>query len=128
MSYPVTTLSAAILGLLLVILSVQVIRARSTSKVSLGDGGDEGLIRRMRGQANFSEYAPMGLILMFLAEAAGSNHVALITCAGIFVLGRLMHGITFGFLEYWMIGRFGGTLLTFIGLVLLALLNLWALV
>lgn len=65
----ITSLYAALLALLFVRLSVGVIRARRRSKTSLGDGGDAGLLRTMRVQGNFAEYAPLGLILLGLAES-----------------------------------------------------------
>lgn len=123
MIYPVTTLAAAILGLWLLTLSVRVIRGRQSAKVSMGDGGDRSLGRRIRAQANLSEYAPTGLILMFLAEAQGAPVWLVGIFAAIFVVGRLGHGYAMGFTDKWALGRVGGTMATLTGLGLLALLN-----
>lgn len=124
MLYPVTTLSASVLFVLLVVLSARVIGTRRHGKVSLGDGGDERLLRRIRGQANLSEYAPAGLILMFLAESQGAWTWLVLATAIVFVTGRLLHGIAFGFSDNWTFGRFFGMLLTFTGIMVFALTNL----
>lgn len=124
MLLPATTLSAIILGILLVVLSIRVILVRRATSASLGDGGDVTLGRRIRGQANLAEYAPIGLILILVAELQGIHPYLLEPVATIFVIGRLMHAIAFGFTDSWVIGRVGGTVLTFVGLVLLIILLL----
>ena len=58
----VTALYAALLTPLFVILSVRVIALRRANGAALGDGGNPVLLRRIRVQANFAEYAPLALI------------------------------------------------------------------
>lgn len=87
----VTAVYAGLLALMLVALSAGVIRQRGRAKVSLGDGGDAGLIRWMRAQGNFVEYVPMALIVLALAEAQGAPGVALHALGGALVLGRGLH-------------------------------------
>ena len=65
---PITALYAALLAGIFVILSVRVIAARRGSGAPLGDGGNPELLRRIRVQGNFSEYVPLALILLALAE------------------------------------------------------------
>lgn len=73
MAFPaVTALYAGVLALMLVALAVRVIGARRQGRVSLGTGGDEALERRVRAHGNFAEYVPMALVLMALAEGAGT--------------------------------------------------------
>ena len=64
----ITGLFAGILALLFLFLSAMVIRQRFARKVSLGNGGAEDFQRLIRTHANFAEYVPMALILMFLYE------------------------------------------------------------
>ena len=71
MTPSVTPLYAALLGCLLVYLSIRVIRLRRRFKVAIGAGGEAAIERAARVQANFSEYVPIGLILLLLAEASG---------------------------------------------------------
>lgn len=87
----VTPLYAGLLALFLVYLSFQVIFRRRDAKVSIGDGDDSLLNKRIRVHANFIEYAPMGLILLLMAELQGAP---LWVChiLGIMLLaGRIMH-------------------------------------
>jgi len=82
---------AAVLAMLLITLSLRVIRARRTARVAIGDGGDGTLRRRMRVQANCAEYAPMGLILLGMAELAGAHMGVLHVLGLMLVAGRLVH-------------------------------------
>lgn len=66
MALGITSVYAAAIALLLLALSWRVIEARRAGRVSLGDGGDRALLRRIRAQGNCAEYAPMGLILLAL--------------------------------------------------------------
>ena len=53
----VTPFYAGLLALVFFVLSMRVVAVRG--RVSLGDGGDPVVLRRMRGQANFAEYVRM---------------------------------------------------------------------
>lgn len=66
---------------------------RSKDKISVGDGGNELLMRRMRAQANFIEQVPLILIVFAALEAAGKAPVWLAALGGLFMLGRIAHGI-----------------------------------
>src|SRR5438067_4275394 len=90
---PVTLAAAAALGLLNMWLGWRVGQFRGKFKVSVGDGGHEPLLRRMRAQANFIENAPFFLILLGGLELSGANRVGLAAIAAIFVLARIAHGV-----------------------------------
>ena len=107
---------------------MNVIKYRRSESVSLGDAGNEKLQRAMRGQANLSEYAPMGLLLILLAELQNANGIALMILAALFVVGRLLHGYAFGIVEKSIFGRYWGMMATFIGIAGLAVLNIFNLV
>lgn len=64
----VTLVTAALCGLLYVWLSWRVVQVRQSAKVSLGDGGDARLLQRIRAHANFAEYVPICLVLIFAIE------------------------------------------------------------
>jgi len=64
----VTLVTAALCGLLYVWLSWRVVQVRQSAKVSLGDGGDGRLLQRIRAHANFAEYVPICLVLIFAIE------------------------------------------------------------
>lgn len=66
---------------------------RSAEKISVGDGGNELLMRRMRAQANFIEQTPLILLMVGLVEAAGKGGVWLAPLGALFIAGRIAHGI-----------------------------------
>lgn len=89
----ITPLYAALLGFVLVALSVRTIRLRRRFQVAVGAGGEPSLERAIRVQANFVEYVPLALLLLFFLEARlGSGwwvHVP-----GVALLaGRVLHAV-----------------------------------
>lgn len=121
---PITTLTAGIVGLLLVVLSLRVIQARRDASKS--EDGETLLQRRIRGQGNLIEYAPLALILLGLLEYQGFNNLFVVAMAVLFVAGRLLHGYGFGFTAHSVIGRAGGTALTLLAVGFLSLAALLA--
>jgi len=82
---------AALLALLFVLLSVNVIRARRRHRVAIGTAGNSGLERPVRVQANFAEYAPFALLLLAMAEIRGAPALVLhLLCASL-LAGRVLH-------------------------------------
>lgn len=90
---PITTVTAAIMGLLLLVLSISVTRGRFTQNVGLGDGGNPLLLARVRAHANLAEHVPLILILMALVERAHGARLWLEVAAVLLVAGRLLHPI-----------------------------------
>lgn len=111
---PVTSLLTITLVTWLLILSWRVIRHRRSGGASLGDGGDVALQRKIRAQANLTEYAPLFVLLIGATEIQGGNTVILAVLSCTFVLGRLAHGYAFAFTSGNMIGRVGGMGLTLV--------------
>jgi len=87
----ITALTASVLTLLLIILSIDAIKRRKRLGVAFGDGGDPGLASAIRAHANLTEYMPIGLTLIGLLEAHGANRIVLGTMATLFVAGRYLH-------------------------------------
>lgn len=90
---PVTSLYAALFGLLLMALSIQVIRARVAARVAIGLGDDIRLLRASRAQGNFVEYAPMILLLLLLLEASGAGSFQLHAMGSLALAGRIAHAM-----------------------------------
>ena len=111
-SLPITTLLASTLFAWLLILSWRVIKFRQSGGASLGDGGDKALQRRVRAQANLTEYAPLFVILIALLEIQDGNGVILALLSVIFLIGRVAHGYALAFTDGNAIGRVGGMGLT----------------
>jgi len=72
-------------------LGMRIGKLRMVHKISVGDGGNEAILRRMRAQANFHEAVPLTLILFGLVEAAGRGGVWLAPLGAVFLLGRIAH-------------------------------------
>lgn len=74
-----------------IVLSVRTIRLRRRCKVAVGDGGNPELLRAMRVHANFAEYVPLTLLLIFMLEAMGGFAVVVhVLCLGL-IAGRISH-------------------------------------
>jgi uncharacterized protein len=125
LSLPITLTIAAGAALVNIWLMVRCGQARTKGKVSIGDGGDEHLIRRMRAHANFVESTPFVLILIAALELTGKSSPMWLWYVGIaFIFGRLAHGLGMdgGTFEK---GRMVGTLITMLTLLGLAGFALW---
>lgn len=92
MTLQITLTMAGAAALLNLWLGGRVSALRRQFKVSVGDGGNEALLRRMRAQANYIEHAPFFLILLALLELAGANSWLLWSAGIAFVLARIAHG------------------------------------
>jgi len=110
----ITLIASSFLGLLLIYLSYNVSKERLRTKTDLGDGGHPELIRAIRAQGNLVEYAPIGLILLGLLETVHTQKEVVLTLAVAFVVGRYMHGLTFGKMTGKNPFRFWGTVLTWV--------------
>ena len=88
-----TLLTAGLLGLIFLALSVRVVSVRGSTKVMLGDGGDQTLLSRIRSHANFAEYAPLLLILLALVEYINGTNMLVQAAGGTIVVARLFHAI-----------------------------------
>ncbi|MGB1140587.1 MAG: MAPEG family protein [Halioglobus sp.] len=95
LTYPeVTILFAAVFGLLHVVFTLRVGGYRLKSGVSLGDGGDDALLKRIRAHANFTENVPIGLLLILLNEMTGLAAQYVVALASVFLVGRVLHYLT----------------------------------
>ena len=121
----ITGIYASWFGLLFFVLTVLVIKGRRAGAVSLGDGQSETLQMTIRAHGNFSEYVPICLILMAVAEMNTPIGAMLHIPGGLLLLGRLLHA--YGLIKH--VGpskqRIVGMLLTFAVLVGLSLWNLF---
>lgn len=121
----ITAIYAGLLGLIHLMLTMRVIRGRQTENVSLGDGGLDMMLRRIRGHANFVEYVPLILVLMLVLESTGSASSLVHGLGIILVVSRSLHGYALCYTDNWTAGRFYGTLLTLIALAIASLATLY---
>lgn len=121
----VTALYAGLCALLVIVLAWRVVQFRQREKVGLGVGSSrEGEIR-VRAHANAMEYIPLALVLLLIAELNGLAAFWLYLLGGVFLLARLLHafGLTEGAGQYHF-GRFWGTALSWLVILLLAVINI----
>lgn len=123
-----TPLWAALLALLYIVLTVQVIRARYRTRVAIGSGGDAALERAIRAHANFAEYVPLILILLLLLELQGAWPWLVHLLGLLLLLGRASHAFGISSTEEVLIRRQIGTVATLTVLSVAALGNLAMLV
>ena len=123
----ISTLLTSIIAIWLLILSARIIALRGVSFLkflSFNNFGEEALKRAVRAQGNLIEYTPIFLILLFIAEYNGAHPHMLYMTATLFMIARLMHGVAFGFMKYSPFLRVGGTLLTFLCILILSISNI----
>ena len=116
MILPITLTLAGVAALINIWLMIRVGRVRTSEKISVGDGGNEKVIRRMRAHSNYGESLPIVLILIGVIELAsiklGSGApLWLWLVGGVYMLGRVAHGIGMDGGKF-ATGRMIGTILT----------------
>ncbi|MBK6727159.1 MAG: MAPEG family protein [Xanthomonadales bacterium] len=121
----ITPLYAGLLALLYLTLSYRIVVMRGPGGPSLGDGGNPILLRRIRGHGNFAEYVPLILLMIAMLEL-GHQPAWLIHALGATLLvARLLHGYALSFTEAFKFGRWWGTALTFLLLLVCGGLCVW---
>ena len=85
------SLYAALLAILYAVLSVRTLRLRRRLRIAIGDSGDERMLRAMRAHANFAEYVPLALLLIYLVEIAPASAVLVHALGLALLLGRVLH-------------------------------------
>jgi uncharacterized membrane protein YecN with MAPEG domain len=105
-------LYAGLNALILVWLAWSVVRIRMRERISNGDAGNPRLIRAMRGMANFAEYAPTALVLLFAAALLGAPAWVVHLFGIALTAGRAIHGWHFMQADAPGWQRMWGTILT----------------
>lgn len=100
-------------------------RSAGGATIALGDGGHEGLQRRIRVHANAVETIPITLILLALAEAGGTPAWGLHFAGAALVVSRVLHAQGLSATAGRSFGRFWGTL---VGWLVILALSMWLLV
>ena len=118
MNIYVTSITASIFGFILTGLIFSVIQIRKDEHISLGDGGNKVLERRIRAHGNFIETVPISLFLLFLMEQSFSQEFVAILAA-VLIISRLSHAYTFVFLDseappFYRVGGMVGTVLVIV--------------
>lgn len=116
--YEIVALYTGLMVLLFMALKLNCGRVRVATKVDIGAGGDERMIRAMRAQGNAVEDAPIILLGLFGLAALGAGDMMLHILGGGLVVARVLHALGIGGAKGLGIGRVIGTIGTLlIGLV-----------
>ncbi len=86
-------LYAGILGLMAVVLAAPAGMLRGKLGISIGDGGNPGLLLAMRRHGNFAEAVPILLIIIGYLEMNGVSATAIHSMGIVLVLSRVAHAI-----------------------------------
>ncbi|MDP5208704.1 MAPEG family protein [Microbulbifer sp. 2205BS26-8] len=121
----VTALYTGLCAILMIYLASRVVQFRRMKKVGMGSGNDLFNEVRVRVHANAIEYIPIALLLLLVAELGGLAAVWLHIFGIAFLLSRICHayGLTAGKGGTHM-GRFWGTLISWLVIVALAIVNI----
>ena len=120
----ITAAYAAILAVLFVVLSRNVIVIRRRRRIAIGAESDPDLLRRVRAQGNFAEYAPLAIVLIALAEIQGLTSVMVHGLGLALLAGRILHAVGLSRTPEDFRFRVSGMALTFAVLSVGAVANL----
>jgi uncharacterized protein len=87
----ITLLYAALLALVFVGLSVRTLRLRRRLRIAIGDADNPAMLRAMRVHANFAEYVPLSLLLLYFVEATGASALYMHALGACLLAGRIAH-------------------------------------
>nr|WP_283108346.1 MAPEG family protein [Shewanella electrodiphila] len=88
---PITIFYASFLALFYIYLSLRIIGIRKEVRASIGDGGSNELNRAIRVHANFSEYVPLTLLLLYFLETHNANAIVVHFLAALLLIARVVH-------------------------------------
>ncbi len=120
----ISAIYAGLLALLFLNLSFRVIAHRRARGLSIGDGNDASMARAIRVQGNFTEYAPIGLILLVLAELQGAPGWLVHVMGLSLLVGRVLHAFGLGAARQIVPARVWGMILTIVPILVLAIWNI----
>lgn len=126
MLLPVTGVFAAVLGILMLVLSAYVVKFRMKYKKVMGVTDNPDFQAAVRAHGNLVEYAPIGLIMLGIAEMNGVASGLIYWTGMSLVVGRLLHawGMINGHGEEHK-ARALGMVLTWVAMLAAAFLLLW---
>ena len=120
-----TSIYAAILGLLGAVLTVNVIVNRARSDVTQGDGGVPALAQAIRAHCNFAEQTPLALMLVGLVEGFGYRALIVHGLGVVLLAGRLLSAWGLATTLKLSFGRNAGISLTVVVVVAASVLVLY---
>lgn len=115
----VSAVAAGVLIIIQMLLLLTVAMLRRRNKQSLGDGGNDDILRASRRHGNFAENAAIFVVALALFELIGGGRQQAEIYAGIFIVGRLAHALGLSLKNTANVARVLGIILTVgVGVVL----------
>lgn len=121
----VVPIYAAILAILLIVLSVRVIAVRRRERISLGDGNHPDLLRAISVHSNFCQYAPLTIILLTFNELQHAPLIWVNFLGILCVAGRILHAFALSKKKESFPLRKSAMILTFLTLIFSILTVFW---
>ena len=121
----ITGIYAGLCSLMFLYLAWPITVQRKLKKIGVGDGGDTELQRTIRVHANFVEYVPLTLLMLLLAELQSTPPWAIHGFGTALILSRILHAVGFSRSGGYSLGRFYGTLGTWLVMIGLAVHLVW---
>ncbi len=122
---PISAFYTALLAILMLILAYQVVRQRVRHKAGLGHQQHDDLMIAGRIHANATEYIPITLLLLAIAELNGAHSNVLHIAGVALLIGRLAHAWGFSASKGKAHGgRYWGTVVTWLVILWLCAINL----
>lgn len=108
-----TPIYAAVLSLMFVVLSIRTLLLRRQLGVAIGDGDQPTLMRATRVHANFAEYVPLSLLLIYFLEIQTRTSLWIHLLGSTLVIGRITHAFGVSQVKENFRHRIIGMMLTF---------------
>ena len=107
------------------VLAYRITVLRRQEHIGIGSGESSKIEKAIRVHANFLENLLPFAILYVVYELAGGNHYVLLITGLVFCVARILHAQGLGKSAGVSFGRYWGTVLSWLVLIVLALANLW---
>ncbi|MCB1559736.1 MAG: MAPEG family protein [Xanthomonadales bacterium] len=113
--FPATAAIYCALSVLLVlVLAMRVVTVRRSEQIGIGDDGNRRLARRIRVHANALENLPLALLLLVLLEMSGVASAWIHGLGATLLAARVWHASGLSARSGYSLGRFWGTLVTWL--------------
>ena len=122
---PLSMFYLSLLSCLAIYCTVAVVKMRLKTSIGLSHGDDEGLTRQIRVQANFLENLLPFSMLFILTELSGFSTIFLHVVGTVFLLARMAHAYGFSKRSGKSLGRYYGTIATWLIVISLIIVNLY---
>jgi len=121
----ITGIYVALATLLVLVLATRVSTGRGTHRVNIGDGGKDDLLLRIRAHGNALENLPLALLLLLMLELNQTRPLWLHVFGCLLIVARIAHAMGISGAGGKGVGRLIGTALTWLLMLVMALLLLW---